>query len=86
MWILILTIWERWLLTRTWLPLHGHLPWAVMAFLQDAHRRGVLRQAGGVYQFRHARLQNHLATAYGRMGPDAVSTQAGRAGYLAGDG
>jgi hypothetical protein len=32
-----------------------------MTFLGDAHRRGVLRQAGAVYQFRHARLQDHLA-------------------------
>jgi hypothetical protein len=25
------------------------------------HIDGVLRQAGGVYQFRHARLRDHLA-------------------------
>jgi hypothetical protein len=29
-------------------------------FLDDACRRGVLRQVGAVYQFRHARLQAHL--------------------------
>lgn len=34
-----------------------------MAFLSDAHeRRGVLRQAGDVYQFRHIDLQRHLAS------------------------
>jgi len=30
------------------------------AFLDDACRQGVLRRAGAVYQFRHARLQDHL--------------------------
>ena len=29
--------------------------------LEDAHHRQVLRQAGAVYQFRHAELQDHLA-------------------------
>lgn len=32
-----------------------------MRLLEDAHRRHVLRQAGAVYQFRHAELQDHLA-------------------------
>lgn len=64
LWILTVTSWGPWLLARTWLALNGELPWAAMTFLQEAHRRGVLRQAGGVYQFRHARLQNHLSTSY----------------------
>lgn len=41
----------------------GDLPWALMGFLEDAHRRGVLRQFGAVYQFRHDQLQDHLALA-----------------------
>ncbi|GAB3905152.1 hypothetical protein GCM10029964_099980 [Kibdelosporangium lantanae] len=58
---LSLTAWGQWLvLGRLWLPLTGRMPWRVMAFLEDACRRGVLRQAGAVYQFRHARLQEHL--------------------------
>ncbi|GAA3189847.1 MULTISPECIES: helix-turn-helix domain-containing protein [Streptomyces] len=62
---LALTAWGQWLvLGRFWLPLTGRLPWAVTAFLDDAYRRGVLRQAGAVYQFRHARLQHHLARAH----------------------
>ncbi|MFI2367706.1 helix-turn-helix domain-containing protein [Streptomyces sp. NPDC018833] len=62
---LTLTAWGQWLvLTRIWLPLTGRLPWAVTTFLEDAYRRGVLRQAGAVYQFRHARLQHHLAHAH----------------------
>jgi hypothetical protein len=38
------------------------LPWALMTFLEDAHLRGVLRQSGSVYQFRHRRLQERLAS------------------------
>ncbi|NUT25980.1 MAG: helix-turn-helix domain-containing protein [Streptomyces sp.] len=57
-----LTAWGQWLvLARIWLPLTGRLPWALVTFLDDAYQRGVLRQAGAVYQFRHARLQHHLA-------------------------
>ncbi|GAA2686246.1 NACHT domain-containing protein [Streptomyces lunalinharesii] len=57
-----LTSWGQWtVFSRIWLPLTGRLPWSVVAFLEDAYRRGVLRQAGAVYQFRHARLQHHLA-------------------------
>ncbi|MBY8863900.1 NACHT domain-containing protein [Nocardia sp. CA2R105] len=55
--------WIYWLvLVRGWLPLTGRLPWRVQAFLTDAYKRGVLRQPGAVYQFRHARLQDHLIT------------------------
>lgn len=53
--------WGSSLFARAWLALHGHQPWRLMRFLADAHRRGVLRQTGGVYQFRHLRLQSHLA-------------------------
>ena len=59
------TAWGQWVaLSRIWLPLTGRLPWAVVAFLDDAHERGVLRRAGAVYQFRHARLEGHLAHAF----------------------
>ncbi|TQK42523.1 NACHT domain-containing protein [Streptomyces sp. SLBN-118] len=60
-----LTAWGRWVvLVRIWLPLTGRLPWAVNAFLDDAYQRGVLRQVGAVYQFRHARLRDRLAEVY----------------------
>lgn len=59
-WALSVTVWGPWLIARTWLALTGRLPWPVMTFLRDAHRRGLLRQSGGVYQFRHARLQDQL--------------------------
>ena len=46
----------------------GRLPWRSMAFLQDAARRGALRQVGGVFQFRHALLRDRLAVG-GPGGP-----------------
>ncbi|TQF04162.1 NACHT domain-containing protein [Kitasatospora acidiphila] len=59
---LSLTAWGRWVVVaRIWLPFTGQLPWDAMAFLEDAHRRGVLRQVGAVYQFRHEWLQTHFA-------------------------
>jgi hypothetical protein len=56
------TAWPAYTLARTWLALHGQLPWPLMDFLADAHKRGVLRQSGGAYQFRHIELQHQLAT------------------------
>ncbi len=44
------------------------MPWRLMTFLDDAHRRGVLRQSGAYYEFRHVRLLAHLA----RDGPARV--------------
>ncbi|MFB7629341.1 helix-turn-helix domain-containing protein [Streptomyces sp. NPDC056149] len=68
-----LTSWGQWtVFSRLWLPLTGRLPWSVVAFLEDAYQRGVLRQAGAVYQFRHARLQHHLARAYRSPRPEAA--------------
>jgi hypothetical protein len=53
--------WPRYQLARAELAVSGRLPWRLMSFLEDAHRRGLLRQVGAVYQFRHARLQDRLA-------------------------
>ncbi|WP_171059908.1 NACHT domain-containing protein [Streptomyces montanus] len=55
------TAWARYALARCWLAATGRLPWRCHAFLEDAHRRGVLRQSGGVYQFRHLELRDRLA-------------------------
>lgn len=43
----------------------GNLPFRTMAFLQDAHRLGLLRQVGQVYQFRHVELQRHFVRGRG---------------------
>ncbi|WP_146607792.1 hypothetical protein [Spongiactinospora gelatinilytica] len=58
---------HAWLaLTFTVVPLAliGKLPWRFMGFLDDAHRLGLLRAVGPVYQFRHAALHDHLAKAH----------------------
>jgi NACHT domain len=56
------TKWTSYIVTRGWLAIRHRLPWSLMDFLADAHQRGVLRQAGAVYQFRHIDLQHRLAT------------------------
>jgi hypothetical protein len=56
--------WPQWLIARNWLALRGHLPFRLLAFLDDAHERGILRQAGPFYQFRHIELQHHLAARF----------------------
>ena len=53
--------WPGYEIARILLALRNLLPWRLMHFLHDAHRRGVLRQAGAVYQFRHIELQHRLA-------------------------
>jgi hypothetical protein len=53
--------WLSYMFARCWLALRGQLPWRLMSFLEDAHRLGVLRQVGTVYQFRHIDLQRRLA-------------------------
>ncbi|MEU6130637.1 NTPase [Saccharopolyspora sp. NPDC047091] len=59
--ILAWSAWGEWVVFgRIWLPLRGRLPWRPIAFLTDAHERGVLRRHGPVYQFRHALLRTHL--------------------------
>lgn len=35
-------------------------PLRFVPFLKEAHTRGILRQVGGVYQFRHSKLAEHL--------------------------
>jgi hypothetical protein len=57
-----LTAWGKWaVFVRFWMTLTGRAPRALPGFLADAYRLGVLRQEGPFFQFRHARLQDHLA-------------------------
>lgn len=57
------TAWGRWVVIgRFWLPLTGRLPWKLHAFLDDACERGVLRQTGAAYEFRHVALRDNLRT------------------------
>jgi hypothetical protein len=55
------TAWPSYMFARVWLVLRRGMPWSLMGFLADAHQRGVLRQVGAVYQFRHIELQHRLA-------------------------
>ncbi|MET9119753.1 NACHT domain-containing protein [Streptomyces sp. NPDC004528] len=71
---LALSAWGRFMITRGWLAVTGRTPWRLMRFLDEAHRRGVLRQSGAYYEFRHQRLQRRLAgsTAAPGGGPPAA--------------
>lgn len=57
---LSLSPWARLQVARACLAATGRVPWRLVRFLEEAHSRGVLRQAGAVYQFRHATLQERL--------------------------
>ncbi|MEU2223649.1 NACHT domain-containing protein [Streptomyces sp. NPDC018347] len=75
--------WGRYTVARCWLALTGRLPWRLMAFLRDAHTRGVLRQVGGVYRFRHIELRNRLARTTEPVSPRRPSVWTGRLGLAA---
>ncbi|MFD5573507.1 NACHT domain-containing protein [Streptomyces cadmiisoli] len=66
---LALGAWGRTGVARVWLAVTGRAPWRLMRFLEEAHRRGVLRQSGAHYEFRHLRLQQRLAEDAGASGP-----------------
>lgn len=57
------SVWRRFSVSRVWLALTGTAPLAVMDFLAEAHARGVLRQVGGSYQFRHTEFKDTLLPA-----------------------
>ncbi|MBB4746726.1 NACHT and WD40 repeat domain-containing protein [Actinoplanes lobatus] len=59
--VLLTTAWFRFQVVRATYAIRGILPWRLTRFLEDARNREVLRQTGGVYQFRHIRLQERLA-------------------------
>ncbi|MCX4729469.1 helix-turn-helix domain-containing protein [Streptomyces sp. NBC_01363] len=76
---LLFTAWGQWVVfSRIWLPLTGKLPWDTDVFLDDAYRRGVLRQVGAVYQFRHIRLQHHLGRLFLRRRATYAPARFGR--------
>jgi hypothetical protein len=53
--------WSRFVVARLWLAARGRTALRLMAFLDDAHRRSILRRVGPTYEFRHARLRERLA-------------------------
>ncbi|GLY55016.1 hypothetical protein [Lentzea sp. NBRC 102530] len=52
--------WIDFTVARIWFALCRKLPWHLMDFLEEAHERGVLRQVGAAYEFRHQRLQQYF--------------------------
>jgi hypothetical protein len=46
-------------------PRDGHERLRLVSLLEDAQQRQVMRQAGAVWQFRHAQLQDRLAARHG---------------------
>jgi hypothetical protein len=52
--------WTRYRLVHMSLAARGFLPWRLWRFVEDAHLRGVLRQSGTSWQFRHVRLEVRL--------------------------
>ncbi|MER5353711.1 NACHT domain-containing protein [Kitasatospora sp. NPDC002551] len=82
---LLLSPWSRWLLARCSLALVGQVPWALMTFLRDAHRAGLLQRTAGTYRFRNLRLQQHLAATAGPAAapvPGPRTTSGGAAAVL----
>ncbi|WP_326946654.1 hypothetical protein OG439_46240 [Amycolatopsis sp. NBC_01307] len=57
---MLFSAYARFTVARFVLAVRGKLPWRLFGFLDDARDRGVLRQYGAVYQFRHQHLQRHL--------------------------
>ncbi|MFI9812857.1 NACHT domain-containing protein [Saccharothrix variisporea] len=75
----------RYSVSRIWLALRGRLPWRLMTFLEAEWRLGLLRHSGGVYQFRHRLLQEHLAAEYGSTKPPVDEDAVRMVGLLRGD-
>ena len=73
--------WWTWITFRAahlYLAARDRLPWRLWSFLEDGHRRGVFRQAGTAWQFRHLLLQHHLAR---RSHLDHLRTLVDRGGW-----
>jgi hypothetical protein len=68
--------WSFYLLAKIWLASQRRLPLSLMRFLADAHQRGILRQAGASYQFRHIELQRRLARTPANKRPAPASISA----------
>ncbi|MEV6303195.1 PQQ-binding-like beta-propeller repeat protein [Actinoplanes sp. NPDC051861] len=59
--VLMTRAWPRFMIVSGALAARRRLPWRLNAFLAGARDRGLLRQSGTAYQFRHIRLQDRLA-------------------------
>ena len=59
-----LSVWGSGMGYFVWLAFRSRFALMPSTFLEDACNRGLLRRVGGVYQFRHALLQDCLADGY----------------------
>ena len=59
--VLSITLWGRFAMGRLYFACAQKLPFRLMGFLSAAHRKGLLRQTGPAYQFRHLKLRDRLA-------------------------
>ncbi|BEL03570.1 hypothetical protein Q0Z83_017610 [Actinoplanes sichuanensis] len=60
-WSLSTRAWTKFLVMRFMLAMQRRLPWRLFRFLIDARQRQLVRYSSGCFQFRHVRLQEHLA-------------------------
>ncbi|MER6006503.1 hypothetical protein ABT120_48755 [Nonomuraea angiospora] len=70
--------WPGFAWTRVVLAARGRLPWRLMTFLEHTHRQGLLTRFGGVYQFRHVRMQDWLVSARTQAPAPSVRTKSWR--------
>lgn len=77
--VLATSAWGHYTTARWWLAWHGRTPRNLAAFLDDAHKLGVLRSTGAHYQFRHASLQQRLAGRRDEAAPPPVHAPDGSA-------
>jgi hypothetical protein len=68
--------WVAYLIATYRLAWADRLPRRLMPFLDDAHRLGLLRAVGPIYQFRHAELHDYLAGTYNLASPGKAQDNA----------
>ena len=61
------TAWGMFLIARPARAIFTGTPLHLISFLEEAHRLGVLRKMGPVYQFRHAEIQRSLLREIGNQ-------------------
>ncbi|MEV6302359.1 hypothetical protein AB0M02_23290 [Actinoplanes sp. NPDC051861] len=69
--------WTRFLVFRIAMAARSQLPFRLLEFLEQAQDHQLLRRSGGVFQFRHVRLQERLATDDAPTGLDGEAPARG---------
>jgi len=67
--------------SQIYLRIKHHTPLRLGRFLQDAHKRHLLRTVGPFYQFRHATLQDRLAPPHPESAAPTETSRANTAAY-----